>query len=117
MEALIITPAPFIANTGDYPAALVQFIALLQARQDAHDVTASYPFPTVFSLMQGPKNTRVVRSSCGSRSVYCFVAPNGDLLKPDGWKGPTKSSPVRGNLYHPTNALSGTNLYGVDYLR
>lgn len=55
-----------------------------------------YAKPTV---MQGSKNLRIVATTAGNRSVYCFVEKStGNILKAAGWKAPAKGA--RGNIFN-----------------
>lgn len=47
--------------------------------------------------------------------VYCFIAPNGDILKPAGWSGPAKHA--RGNIFAEDNGLKCCGPFGVAYRR
>ncbi len=53
----------------------------------------------------GSKYTRVINTSCGSRSVYCFIDADGNIYKAASWKTPAKG--VRSNL-------AGVDLSRVD---
>ncbi len=70
----------------------------------------------ILEVMRGRRYCRIVRTEEGTdhhRSAYCFLdTTNGDVLKPDGWKGPTKHA--RGNIY--TDRL-GVGEYGAHCLR
>ena len=61
-----------------------------------------------FSISNGPKYTRVIQESPGSRSVYCFLDAQGDIYKAASWKVPAKG--IRGNL--ATLDVSKTDPYG-----
>jgi len=61
-----------------------------------------------FEVEQGPKYARVVRTSYGQRSAYCFVDAHGLVYKAAGWKGPAKG--VRANL--ATLNLGHVDQYG-----
>lgn len=104
----------------DFKAALDQFVAKVQAMQDAH---TAKNFPNIggadkFTIDPGGKKfVRIVRArpDGGQRSVYCFVkVDNGDILKAASWKAPAPHA--RGNIYG-ADPLKGCGPYGVAYLR
>lgn len=52
-----------------------------------------------FYAENGQKYSRIVVTSNGQRSVYCFVdLTNGDILKNAGWKAPAKGK--RGSIWN-----------------
>lgn len=74
-------------------AKLEAFVAALNAKFNNADGSYQFTLDT-----PGAKNTRVVRSYAGgsSRSVFCFVDSDGNILKAAGWKAPAKG--VRSTL-------------------
>jgi hypothetical protein len=110
-------------TTQTFEAALANFLALIQAADDAY-MTKTFPGLCVngrgneFSLDMGSKNVRIVRTSVGlgdSRSVHCFVEKaTGNILKAAGWKAPAKHA--RGNIYD-ADPMAGMTHYGPKYLR
>jgi len=58
------------------------FIAGLNAKFAGHNYT--------FSLEPGRKFTRVVSTSYGSRSAFCFIDAEGNIYKTASWKAPAK---------------------------
>ncbi len=50
------------------------------------------------------------------RSAYAFIdTTTGDVLKPDGWKGPAKHS--RGNIFDDKNGLGMVGPWGMGTFR
>lgn len=95
----------------EFDAALVNFVALVQARGDKHidDHFPSLPH-TKFMAQPGKKYVRIVNDT----SAWCFIEiDTGDIFKCDGWKRPAKHA--RGNIYGE-NPLAGTGVYGPEYL-
>jgi len=109
-----------VAST-TYVIARSRFIQLLQKRENQFAATA---FPnsskpgreaSIFTVTEGQRYDKVVRSSHGSRSSYCYLnRENGDILK-GNWKGVENPKVARGNIFG-TNPLEGTMEYGVVYL-
>lgn len=64
------------------------------------------------TLEYGKKYVRVVVSTWGSRSVYCFIdQSNGDILKAANWKTPVKGA--RGNIFNENcDVGSRADVYG-----
>jgi hypothetical protein len=96
---------------------LVAFVEKVQAMVLAAHAAKGYTFPAdVLSIDDGAKKyARIVKSSPGSRSVYCFVdLATGDILKAASWKAPAKHA--RGNI-RGTNALAGLTEHGAAYMR
>lgn len=58
--------------------------------------TVSGPAYTYSIERPGVKYTRVVQTSGGSRSVYCFLDAEGNIYKAASWKAPAKG--VRSTL-------------------
>jgi hypothetical protein len=56
--------------------------------------TQSAPFK--FTAMVGKKYVRIVESYNGSRSVYCFLDLEGNILKAASWKAPAKGKRATG---------------------
>ncbi len=69
----------------------------------------------------GKRYIRIVRSrkvngQVVERSAYAFIdTTNGNVLKPDGWKGPAKHA--RGNILDEKNGLGMVGPYGMESLR
>jgi hypothetical protein len=101
-------------------AALEQFVAVMQAMQDAYHARryANVPSP-IFSVdPAGRKYARIVKTdrNGSSRSVYCFVdLSNGNILKADGWKKPEPMKYRRGNVVE-RDYLTTCGPHGVVYL-
>jgi hypothetical protein len=70
--------------------------------------------PTI-SIMWGRRYARIVFAHAGQRTARAFVdMTTGDVLKPDGWKGPARHA--RGNVLDVHAGLGSTTAYGVAYL-
>lgn len=73
------------------------------------------PAPT-YTMMGGSKYVRIVQTSHGSRSSFCFVdLINGDVLKAASWKKPAPTA--RSNIFDDDIGRSGVGPYGAKYLR
>jgi hypothetical protein len=107
-----LQPLLTITRTDDFTADVEKFINLLQIRENDHTRGMDYKENnrSVYTFTEGPKYTRV----CRDNSAYAFLDKQGNIYKPAGYKGPAKH--VRGNIYG-ANALAGTGIYSVDYLR
>lgn len=99
-------------NPAEFEAAFVEFIArctVIQAKQYANS-EGSNPELT---YDPGRKYIRVVSSTWGQRSVFCFVdSTNGNVLKADGWKKPALNF-ARGNIFddkHGTGRATGFSI-------
>jgi hypothetical protein len=65
---------------------IIEFVAALNLK-----------FNNIFELGKpSAKYTRVINTSCGSRSVYCFIDADGNIYKAASWKAPAKG--VRSTL-------------------
>lgn len=92
-----------------------QFLARAQTMLDKHHADSPTAKP-VLSTMVGGKNIRVVITTWGQRSVFCFVdRATGDVLKADGWARPAKHA--RSNINADDFGMSGVTAYGGVYLR
>lgn len=68
------------------------------------------------SVEYGRRYAKIVASSRGSQSVYCFVdLTNGDILKAESWRKPAKHA--RGSIYQPAGWKDAITAYGARYLR
>jgi len=65
--------------------------------------------PPEFSIEQGKKYSRIVRTSLGSNSVHCFVDAEGNIYKASSWKVPAKG--IRGNINNDKKPLLGRDYY------
>lgn len=116
----------------DFDAALQRFIDGLNAKLKASYDESNYPEnlrEPAGIIERGNKYIRVVRigTTGQPRSVYCFIVVQegttgnlgtvrvGDVMKPAGWKAPTKHA--RGNIFNADNGLDCCGPYGVAYLR
>lgn len=55
-------------------------------------------------IKRSKKYIKVCRYNRGEcHSVFCFIAPNGDVLKPASWSAPAKHA--RGNIFDAHNGL------------
>ena len=100
----------------DYPTALVNFLKLIAERSAKYydEYYTSLEHPT-YEVIKGRKYDRVIQTSSGNRSAYCWLNPaTGDILK-GSWKAIEDKRP-RGNIYNE-NPLAGTDIYGVSYLK
>lgn len=99
-----------------FDLALANFVAKLQAAQDAYSAK-HFPLSrkNVYSVdPNGKKYIRIVVTSYSNRSVYCFVERStGHILKSAGWKAPAKGA--RGSIYN-ADPLLGCGPHGVAYL-
>ena len=72
--------------------------------------------PDPLSMEQGPRYSRVVRTSGAQRSAHCFIdRTTGDVLKTASWKTPAKHA--RGNILREDKGLTCMGPYGAAYLR
>lgn len=88
----------------DFTASLNAFLAAVNEGFIKQNVNMAAAFPEGYyepvTLEAGSKYIRVVSSSHGSHSVYCFVdKATGDVLKAAGWKKPAKGA--RASIYKP----------------
>lgn len=82
-------------------------LALHKWLDDASEITNERLF--IYSV--GSRYVKIVMGT----SVYAFIDPkNGDVLFPGTWNGPTKSSPIRGNIYQ---GVGGVERFSLKYLR
>lgn len=100
-------------QTLSFEDAVQNFLTKLKERQDEHTAKQAYKEDVTFEIMEGVKYIRVVRVT-NQRCSYCFLDRQGNIYKCDGWKKPAKH--VRGSIYND-NPLTGTGLYGAEYLR
>ncbi len=100
----------------DFQTALNNWLNKVNAMLLAHHAERKFTIPpTQVSIDPGGKKYLRVVSSSGAhdRSAYAFIeVATGNVLKPDGWKGPAKGA--RGNIY--TENL-GVGAYGAHYAR
>jgi len=81
------------------------------------------PYKTVLKADYGKKRVRIVKfdqypdGSEMSGSAWCFLDPNGDVLKAATWAAPAKHA--RANIYNDDNMGLGTKIgpYGPNYLK
>lgn len=59
---------------------------------------------------------RIWMKSYNHTSVWCFIDFEGNILFPAGWATPTKSSPIRGNIFD-AEPLKNHKWSSVKYLR
>jgi len=83
----------------NFNAALQTFVDTTQARLNAeYAENFKWVTPPVLSVERGRVNVRIVSSTVGSRSVFCFIRiADGAVLKAEGWKKPAKHA--RGSIY------------------
>lgn len=97
--------------------AVEKFVASVQAMLDAHYAkTYTNVQSPIISVDWGKRYARIVKTDRDgpSRSVYCFIDSNGDILKSASWKAPAKG--VRGSVLSE-NPLSAVTAYGAVYWR
>lgn len=107
-----------------YLSALTTFLRLLTERdeefckkEDIHYGAFSEKRRATFSVMEGKKYDRIVRTSWGSRSAYAFIDRNtGAIIKCASWNKPEPKKYERGNIY-AENPLNGTERFGVVYIK
>lgn len=76
--------------------------------------TESAPFK--FTAMVGKKYVRIVEAYNESRSVYCFLDLDGNILKAASWKAPAKGK--RGSVFDSNYSYGkGLGAYGAAYFR
>lgn len=88
----------------DFQTSLDAFLAAVNEGFNKKNAEMAENFPEGYykpvSVEAGSKNLRIVCTSGGSRSVYCFVSKEtGDILKAAGWKAPAKGA--RGSIFKP----------------
>jgi hypothetical protein len=104
-----------------YAEAVSRFLSQVKARIDKHYAkNLSNLTPPTFEISPGRKYDKVVEvtffAENRSRASYCYIdKTTGDILK-GNWKGVTAPKVARGNIFGD-DPLTGTNLYGVDYLK
>lgn len=113
----------------DFETQLAGYVAGVQAKMNTYagDLHAT---PDQVELERGPRYIRVVivsgsRLNPVSRSVHSFIdSTNGDILKPKGWKGPGRTSSLkgftngaRGTIMEDDCGLKYVSHFGVHYLR
>ena len=116
--AIVMTPE------AAFDAALATFMAHCQKMID-DQCNASLPelirtsHRTTLSIDPGGiRYIRIVRTSGGQRSVYCFIERvTGNILKSESWKRPAKG--VRGSIFAPAdrNYAGAVTEYGAAYAR
>ena len=101
----------------DFASALANFMQAADATAFAPvnaKMAANFPegYYNKLEAEAGSKFVRVVARGGGSRSVWCFVEKaTGDILKPEGWKKPSKLR--RGfNIYKPETYVGKMDPYG-----
>jgi len=73
------------------------------------------PIKKKFEIVSGRKYIKVISSEqAGSRSVYCFIDADGNILKPNSWKAPHKTP--RGSVFNNKNWNEVCFRYGVKYI-
>lgn len=100
---------------------LNEVVDALNVKMMEHDkksfpiLTENGPYRTV-SAEVGRKYIKLVVSTVGQRSVYCFLDKNGNIFKAATWKAPAKH--IRGTVFDD-NYSWGKALgpYGAAYLR
>ena len=116
---IVLGEAPEDDDRPSFDDALQMFVAAAQKI-----VEAGSPLSSTRSVLRHSKGKRYIRvyrvevaKDTGyetTDSVYCFVdRNNGDVLKADSWKRPTKHA--RGSIYTPDNY--GVDWHGGKYLR
>ena len=101
----------------EFEARLKAFLEALRVWQDKYFTKhfSSLQTPT-YSVERGVKYLRIVQTSHGQRSVYCFLDFQGNIYKSESWKKPAKH--IRGSIFADGFGF-GTALtnYGAAYLR
>jgi len=98
-----------------FEVALQGFLKAAQAKVDAG--YAGLTNYAVLSVQPGTKYVKIVATSHGSKSVYCFVnKETGNVHKAASWKAPVVSNP-RSNIYSADFGASGVTQYGAVYLK
>ncbi len=98
---------PFVDTPFD--DALILFVLACEKASDGY----------TFSVMVGPKYTRIVHERWGSKSVYGFVDnANGNVYYPKGWAGPYLKGvgAVRGSIYD-SDTWGCCGPYGIRTIR
>jgi hypothetical protein len=68
-----------------------------------------------FTVKNGKKYFKVCCQENGTiRSVYCFIDPHGNILKPNSWNSPHKTP--RGTVIDNTNWDKVCYQFGVKYI-
>ena len=96
--------------------AIKNWIEIVNAKRLAYQEKAGHVTRDVLEIDPGGKKfVRIVSVGSGNRSAYCFIEiATGNILKPDGWKGPAKG--VRGNIADPDGSWGkGVGPYGAAY--
>lgn len=97
-------------NLDDFLAALNKWINDYE--------TQHYPNSGTSSIVAEPgrKYIKLVVTSFGSRSVYCFLDRSGNIYKSASWKAPAKH--IRGSIFDANYSLGkALGPYGAAYLR
>lgn len=82
----------------------------------AQAIVAGGGQPARLHATHGRRYIRIVATIDPQQSAFAFIdRTNGDVLKPNGWKGPAKHA--RGNLNDPGKGLRWIGPHGVAYLR
>lgn len=99
-------------TTPEFDAALVTWLERAQKVILENHERQGFTFaPSTLSIERGRRYARIVSTDAGSRYAFAFVdLESGDVLKPDGWKGPTKNF-ARGNIFDPERL--GVGAYGA----
>lgn len=102
------------------------FIGEVQKKQDEYFKQDEWKHvaPPLISYTRGKKYIRIISDNryytlegeiaiaTASRSVFCFLDMDGNILKAAGWKAPAKG--IRGNIRNRANDVT---LYGAAYMR
>jgi hypothetical protein len=89
------------------------YLKEVKAASDADWKARKFTMPEPeFHLERGSKYIRLVVTSCGQRSVHCFLDNEGNIYKAESWKKPAKG--IRGNINNDKKPLL---LYQYYYAR
>jgi hypothetical protein len=86
------------------------YLKEVKEASDAEWKARKYTLPAPeFHLEKGVKYIRLVVTSCGQRSVHCFLDFDGNIYKAESWKKPAKG--IRGNINNDKKPLLGYQYY------